>query len=120
MFAITPAPLTIQVDNKTRGYGQANPPLTGTVAGILNHDDVAAIFATTASPSSDVQAAGYAITVSGLIGAAAGNYSLNPAVAAGASVANGTLTITPAALTITANNQTKIAGEANPPFHRPL
>jgi type VI protein secretion system component Hcp len=116
VFTITPAPLAVTVDSATRAYGQPNPPLTGTVTGVLNQDDVAIVYSTTADQSSDVRAGGYTITASSLTGAAAHNYSLDPGVVAGAAVTNGTLTVTAVPLTITADNQTKIAGEANPTF----
>ncbi len=96
-LTVTPAPLVIVVDSKSKAYGQPNPTLTGTVSGILNNDDVTVEYTTTATQFSEVRPGGYPITVAGLSGAAAGNYSLT---VAGASVTGGTLTITPAQTTL--------------------
>ena len=112
-LGVTPAPLTIVIGNSTRVYGQANPTLTGTVTGILNGDDVAASYATTASQYSDVQAGGFPITLSDLTGTMAGDYSTT---VAGGSVTPGTLTVTPAPLTIVAHDQSKVYGQSNPSF----
>src|SRR5262249_36013759 len=116
VFTIKPAPLVIAVDSTSRVYGQPNPPFTGTVTGILNQEDVAVVYATTATQSSDVLPGGYPITVAGLTGAKAGNYSFDPGVAFGASVTNGTLIINAAPLIVTANDLAKITGEVNPTF----
>lgn len=108
-LTITPAPLTIVVDNQTKPYGTANPPLTGHVAGIVNNDQVTVNYTTTATTASGVRTGGYPITVASLSGADAAKYAYDPARAAGASVTNGTLAVTPVQLTITpAANQSKI------------
>jgi VCBS repeat-containing protein len=61
-FNVAPAPLTVTADNKSRVYGQANPPLTGTVDGARNGDILTGVYATTATTTS---AAGeYRITAS--------------------------------------------------------
>ena len=108
-LTVAPAPLAIVANDVGRSYGQANPTLTGTSAGILNGDDVSFVLSTTATPSSDVVAGGYPIAVTGLSGAKAGDYAIaNPTA--------GTLTVTPAPLTIAAENQDKVYGQANAPF----
>ena len=105
-LTVTPASLTVTASNKSRTYGAANPVFTASFAGFVNGDTAAALsgaltFSTTATASS---AAGtYAITPAGL---ASGNYAIT--------FVNGTLTITSAALTITANDQTRTYGAANP------
>jgi hypothetical protein len=49
---ITKAPLTITTDNKTRLPGVANPPLAGTVTGIVNNDNIVVTWMTTATINS--------------------------------------------------------------------
>jgi sugar lactone lactonase YvrE len=110
-LTITPAPLSVIVDAKTRVYGQANPPLTGTVSGILNSDAVAVNYATTTTTASGVLAGGYSITVGSLSGPKAGDYSVT---VPGATVSPAFLTITKAHLTVTADPQTKAFGAAVP------
>src|SRR5262249_37121901 len=96
----------------TKVYGAALPALTVSYTGLVNGDtsgtfstspNTAPKVNTTATASSHVSGSPYPITVSG---AADSDYSI--------SYVSGTLTITPAALNITANNQTKVYGQANP------
>jgi hypothetical protein len=42
-LTVTPAPLTVSADNKTRFFGQPNPALTFTVHGLVNGDTQAAV-----------------------------------------------------------------------------
>ena len=107
-LTITQAALTITAANKTKVYGSANPVLTAIYGGFVNGDDSTkltkqAIITTTATISSGV--GNYSITASS---ATARNYSI--------SYVPGNLKVTPEALTITANNQTKVVGSANPPL----
>ena len=54
-------PLTVTVNDTNRLYGQTNPPLTGTITGLLTNDNITATFVSTAtvgSPPGD-----YLITV---------------------------------------------------------
>ena len=103
---ITPAPLTITVNSQSRVYGQANPALTVGYSGFVDGDTAASLTtqpsaSTTATTGSPVGS--YMITASGAVDA---NYTIG--------YTSGTLQITPAALTITANNQSDIYGQANP------
>jgi hypothetical protein len=108
-LTVTPAPLVITANNRTKVYGQADPALTGTVTGVLNGDRVDAAFTTTATQSSDVRPGGYPITPAGLTGAKALDYTV-------ARSTPGTLTVTPAPLTVTANDATRVFGQPNPGF----
>ncbi len=106
--AITPAVLTITADNKSRVYGGANPAFTVVYTGFVLGQDPSALagvlsFSTTATAGSYVGS--YPITPGGLT---SGNYAIT--------FVAGTLTITPAALTVTANDATKVYGQANPAF----
>ena len=46
------AALTATADTLTRFYGEANPPLTGTLVGVVNGDNITASYSTTATPTS--------------------------------------------------------------------
>ncbi len=105
-LTIDPAQLTVTANDQRRTYGAANPALTAGITGFVLGQDVsdldgALIVDTAATPASDVGA--YDIAASGL---ASGNYAI--------SYVDGTLTIDPAQLTITANDQRRTYGAANP------
>ena len=104
-LTITTAPLSVVVDNQSKVYGSANPTLTGTVTGLVNSDNVAANYATTATTGS--AAGSYPITASlndpdgKLV-----NYTV--------SSSNGTMTISRAVLVVSADSKARIYGAANP------
>ncbi|WP_143822349.1 NHL domain-containing protein [Mucilaginibacter pedocola] len=105
-LTVTRAALVIAAANKTKTYGAANPALTVTYSGFVNSDTQTAL-STQPSVSSTATATSavgtYAITASGAVSA---NYTI--------SYTAGTLTVGKAALTISADNKTKVAGAANP------
>jgi len=111
-FSILPAVLTITADDKTRTYGQPNPPLTASVTGFVYGENSSVIagspaFGTAAGPVSSVPGSPYPITVSiGTLSAA--NYTFR--------FLNGSLTVNQAALTATADNKSRTSGAANPPL----
>jgi hypothetical protein len=105
-LTVTPAALTITSNDQSKVYGAALPALTVSYGGLVNGDTPASLttqptVTTTATANSPVGS--YPITVSGAIDA---NYTI--------SYTPGTLTVTPAALTITANDQSKLYGAALP------
>ena len=105
---VLPAPLTITAENKGRSFGESNPPLTATYMGFVNGDDGGSLdtqvtLATTAEQNSP--AGVYPITARG---AADSNYTI--------SHRDGTLTVAPIALTIRANNASRLYGADNPTF----
>jgi len=105
-LAVTPVPLVITADSKTKAYGAALPSLTATYAGVVNGDTSAALttqptLSTSASASSHVGT--YTITVAGAVDS---DYTI--------SYVSGSLTVTPVALTITADSKTKAYGAAVP------
>ena len=105
-LTVTAATLTVTAANETKTYGAVNPTLTVTYSGFVNGDTAASLttaptVSTTATTSSAVGT--YPITASG---AASPNYTI--------SYVGGTLTVTPAPLTVTAANETKAYGAANP------
>ena len=106
-LAVTPAPLTVVADPKSKVYGGALPPLTFTTSGLVNGDTPASALtgalATTATDASGVGA--YPVTAGTL---AAANYTL--------SIADSTLVVTPAPLTLVADAQSKVYCAALPPL----
>ncbi len=100
------APLTVTAQNKSKVYGAPLPAFTAAYVGFVNGDspaslDTAVALGTSASASSPV--GNYAITAGG---AADANYAIT--------FASGTLSVTRAALTITAQDKTKVYGAVNP------
>ena len=107
-LTVTPAPLVITADDKTKPYGAELPVLTVTYSGFVNGEDAGSLttepaIATSATVSSHVAGSPYSIGASGAVDT---NYTF--------SYAAGTLSVTPVTLTITANNQTKAYGAALP------
>ena len=109
ILKIDPVPLNVAVDDKTRRYGAANPPLTGTISGLQYGDEITATYSTGATPGTTVGA--YPI-IAMLEGAQAslGNYSV--------SIRNGLLTVRPLRpILITsiafANNRPHLIGSAD-------
>lgn len=109
-LTVTKAPLTVTADDATRAYGQANPAFTATITGFVNGEQAADVvtgdpeFTTTATIDS---AQGDYLIVAALGTLEADNYAFTTFV-------DGTLTITPETLTVTADPQTRVYGEANP------
>lgn len=108
LLSVTPVGLTITADNKAKTYGAPNPALTASYVGFVNGDTAAsldspAVLSTTAGTGSGVNT--YQITVAGATDA---NYTIG--------FVPGTLTVNPAALTIRADDKTKVVGAANPPL----
>jgi alpha-tubulin suppressor-like RCC1 family protein len=106
---VTPAVLTITANSSSRVYGAANPAFTAWYGGFVNGDSAASlsgalVCATTGTSTSPVGS--YPITCSGL---SSTNYTI--------SFVPGTLSITSDQLTISANNQSRQYGGANPPFN---
>ncbi len=106
-LAITPAPLTVTIDNKTRVYGGANPELTAGITGFRNGDTDAVVsglrLRTGAAARSNV--GDYVITGGG---ANAANYRFD--------YIPGTLSITKALLQVRVNNAAREYGLTNPAF----
>src|SRR5262249_44226201 len=100
--------LVVSADSQERTYGATNPGLTYPVSGFVGGDDTNVLSrpplpATAADTNSPVGA--YDITIApGTLGAT--NYAL--------SFTNATLTVDPATLTVTADDQSRAYGAANP------
>ena len=107
-LTVTPAPLTITVNDASQVYGQPIPSFSVTYAGLVNGDTSSALsgvltFTTSATDGSP--AGSYPIQASGLW---SNNYTI--------SYADGALTVTPAPLTITVDCASKLYGQPNPSF----
>ena len=109
-LTVTPATLTITpARGQSKVYGGAVLALAYTPSGFVNGDTISTLTGALTSAATAASPVGsYAITLGTL--SAGSNYTV--ALAADAP----TFAVTPAALTITAANQTRIQGEANPAF----
>jgi alpha-tubulin suppressor-like RCC1 family protein len=103
-FTVLPASLTVSADNATNVYGSPMPALSGSMTGVTNNDPLTVSFTTVATQSSSV-----------------GTYNILPLFNEPSLLANytvttniGTFTVTPAPLLVTADNQTRDYGYANP------
>jgi hypothetical protein len=106
-FSVAQTPLTVTANNKSRNYGDPNPPLDGTITGIKNGDNITATYNTTATPASPVGTYPIVPTLNDPDGKL-GNYSVT--------ITNGTLSVGAITLTVTADNKTKLLNAPNPPF----
>ncbi|SEW35473.1 Ig-like domain (group 3), partial [Roseivirga pacifica] len=104
-LTINKATLTATAEDKSKTYGEENPSFTITYAGFVNGDAATDIAVPSISTLADATSGvgSYSITLSG---GAADNYSLI--------TNNGSLTIDKATLTATADDKSRVYGEANP------
>jgi acyl CoA:acetate/3-ketoacid CoA transferase alpha subunit len=103
-LAITPAPLSITTDAKSKTYGAAEPPFTASYAGFVNGETSAVLGGTlTFARAPGENVGGYLITPGGLTST---NYAIG--------VNTGILTIIEAPLSVTADARTKIYGALDP------
>ena len=109
---IAKALVTVSADNQTRLYGQSNPTLTQSMTGFVNGET-----ALTANVAGSSAASTLATNLTGV-----GNYTIASSVGNlsaanyNFTAANGTLTINKAHLTVTADDQSRVYGSANPTF----
>ncbi|WP_448681549.1 MBG domain-containing protein [Pseudomonas nicosulfuronedens] len=106
-LAITPAELTVTADHKTKVYGDLDPTLTYSVSGLKNGDSAASVAKGSLARISgeNVTPEGYAIT-QGNVTLTSGNYRMV--------FKDGNLQVTPAPLVVSADNQSKVQGAADP------
>jgi len=102
-----PVDLTVTAESRNRTYGEANPPLTGVIAGQREGDEISVTYRTTADTRSPIGRYDIVPVLSDPKGKL-GRYRLI--------TNNGTLTITPAELIVTASNQSRAYGSVNPPL----
>jgi hypothetical protein len=111
-LTVNSASLVITAKSASKTYGQT-VSLSGTAfteTGLVNSDTVTSVTLTSAGAGSEAGVAGspYTIVPSAAVGSGLSNYTI--------SYVNGNLTVSPAALKITANNASKVSGQANPKF----
>ena len=105
-LAITPAPLSVTADAKTKIYGATDPQFTVGFAGFVNSETPAVLGGTLSFPRAQGENVGsYLVTPFGLSSA---NYTIT--------FNNANLSITKAALSITAADSTKVYGASDPAF----
>ena len=110
-LTVTPYALTVNPDNQTRAYGDANPTLTGSLVGLENGDNITANYSTAATVTNFVGTYPITATLSDPDGKLA-NYTVTTNSA--------TLTITNRAITVTAVPADKIYdGTTSSPLCRP-
>ena len=103
----SPAALTVTAESGSRAYGEANPPLTGDVAGLLDGDGITVDYKTMADARSPTGRYDI-VAVLNDPNRKLGTYRVT--------TTKGTLTITPAELKVAASNQSRPYGSSNPPL----
>src|SRR5207237_74793 len=101
------SPLIVTAGSVSRYYGSVNPPLTGTLQGLVNGDNITVRFTTRA-----------------VIGSIVGNYSVTPSISDpdgrlsnyAVTVINGVLNVLQAPLIVTADSKSRFYGSPNPPL----
>ncbi|MGC3959113.1 MAG: MBG domain-containing protein [Verrucomicrobiota bacterium] len=107
LLTVTANALLVSVNSVARAYGTTNPPLTGTLTGVLPGDDISATYAITADTNSPVGTYPITITLADP-GGKLGNYAITTNL--------GTLTVEPAPLLVQADDVSRTYGETNPVF----
>ncbi len=108
LLHITPAPLEVVVQDKSKVYGDADPSLSYSVSGLKNGDQASAVLNggdLQREAGEHVRPQGYAIG-QGNLALASGNYTLV--------FKDGTLQITPAQLVVSADDKSKTQGQVDP------
>jgi hypothetical protein len=105
LLTVAQAPLSVCASNASRLYGQSNPALTGSVAGLANNDNLGLSFVTAATPASPVGNYDIVPTFGDPDGKLA-NYQI--------STTNGTLIVGQTPLAVVAANQSRPYGQSNP------
>ena len=104
-LTIEPKAVTVTADNKTKTYGETDPALSVTIAGLVN-GDTESVISYTISRAEGEAAGDYIITPTGED--SQGNYTVT--------YPTGTLTINKADLTATADNMSVTYGDATPTY----
>ena len=105
-LTVSQAALTVTADNQSKVYGGTDPTLTYTPSGTLYYGDTYAVISgvsLSTTTGAAATAGTHTITASG---GTAANYAITDV--------NGTLTVAKAALTVTADNQSKVYGATDP------
>ena len=105
-ITVTPAALNVIIGNQSKTYGDAHVlgNTNFTYSGLKSWDSISAVNLSSAGAVATANAGNYAISGSGATGSGLSNYTIN--------YVDGNLLVNKAALTIAANNQTKVYGDA--------
>ena len=106
MLSVSPAPLTVTVNNATKVYGAATPAFRGTMMGLVSGDTVLLSYISTASASSPSGTYPIAATLTAVGGTNLSNYSTT--------VMPGTLLVTQAAVSFTLATESEVYGQGFP------
>jgi PKD repeat protein len=106
-LTVNKAKLTVTAANASRKYGDPNPMFSGTITGIKNSDEITASYSTPATPASNVGAYDIVPTLADSTGKLS-NYDVIQI--------KGTLTVSKAALSVVADDKSKVYGTVNPPL----
>jgi hypothetical protein len=99
-LVVSPAPLIVTAASASRAFGQANPPLTGTIIGLTNGDNITASYSCSATSNSSPGTYPILVTLVDL-GDRQTNYTVN--------LLDGTLTVTQAGPLVIWTNPVSIA-----------
>ncbi|WP_433965858.1 beta strand repeat-containing protein [Tunturiibacter gelidiferens] len=108
-LTVTPAPLTVAVNNFTRLYGAPNPTFTGLLTGVASGDTILVAYSSTATATSPVNTYPIIATLTTAGTTNLSNYTVTNTP--------GTLTITQAPIGVTVLNPSRQYGQANPIFN---
>jgi len=103
-LTITPAPLVVTAESQNLTYSASNPPVTATMTGLQNGDNITATDLLPAGGNIPVGTYTIGVALSDPDGLLS-NYTVT--------TNTGTLIVTPAALTVTANHQSRTYGATN-------
>lgn len=106
-LTVNKAPLTA-TSNAAKVYGSTNPTFPISYSGFMNGETAAVIDTSPTASSAATQSSNVGTYPINLTGGFDNNYTIN--------LPSGTFSITKAPLTVTANNETKLTGQHNPPF----
>lgn len=105
-FTIDKVLLTVTADNKSKTYGNENPPFTISYSGFVGGEDEAVLSSLPTAGSAATAASSVGDYAIDITGGAADNYDLNRVA--------GTLSVLKAPLSVTADDQAKTYGDPNP------
>ncbi|NYF88766.1 MBG domain-containing protein [Tunturiibacter empetritectus] len=108
-LTVTPAPLTITVNNISRLYGASNPTFTGSLTGVASGDTILVAYSSVATVSSPVGPYPIIATLTTAGTTSLSNYTVTNTP--------GTLTVTAIPITVTVLSTSRQYGQSNPPFN---
>jgi uncharacterized protein (TIGR03437 family) len=109
-LTVNRSPLTVTATNASKAYGTTFAATVFTTSGLLSGDSVSSVTLSNSGAAGAATVAGspYSIVSGAAVGTGLSNYAI--------SYVNGTLTVNRAALTVTANNASRVYGAVNPTF----